>query len=284
MFIPTVTFFILFKYIPIYGLQIAFKNYRIPAGIWGSPWLGFDHFEAFFTNIYAWRIIRNTLRINLASLLFGFPAPIIFALLLNEIRSNSFKRTVQTITYLPHFVSTVVIVGIVLDFLSTRGLVNTILESLGMKPIAFMINPDWFTPIYVSSGIWQNLGWGSIIYLAAITGIDPQLYEAATIDGANRWRKLWHVTLPGIAGTITILFILRIGSLMSMGFEKVILLYNPVIYEKADVISSFVFRRGLQERHYDFAAAVGLFNSIINFVLLISANRISRKMGKTSLW
>ena len=230
------------------------------------------------------RLIKNTLLISLYSLLWGFPAPILLALLLNEVKKEKFKRSVQTITYLPHFVSLVVICGMLIDFTSTEGVINDIVEAFGGERTNYLMRPESFRTIYVASGIWQGIGWGSIIYLASMTNIDPQLYEAAIIDGAGRWKQTLHITLPGIAPTIVILLILRLGGLMSVGFEKIILLYNPTTMETADVISSYVYRRGLLDFDYSFSAAVGLFNSVINFILILLANRFSRELSETSLW
>lgn len=284
MALPVVAYFIVFHYIPMYGAIIAFKDYSPLKGIWGSEWVGFKHFEDFFGSIYFWRLIRNTLLISLYSIIFGFPVPIIFALLLNEIRNSLFKRVVQTATYMPHFLSLVVVAGMIVNFTSVDGLINDIIAALGGERIPFLMKPEYFRLIYVASGIWQEFGFQSIIYLAAITNIDPQLYEAARIDGANRWQQLKHITLPGILPTIVILFILRIGNIMNVGYEKIILLYNPATYETADVISTFVFRRGLIEFDYSFATAVGLFNSVVNFVVLIIANEIAKRLQETSLW
>ncbi|HZG85790.1 ABC transporter permease [Paenibacillus sp.] len=279
-----VAYYLIFKYIPMYGALIAFKEFSPTKGILGSPWVGFKHFVDFFQSYYFWRILRNTIMINVYELLFAFPAPIILALLLNEVRKTMFKRMVQTVTYLPHFVSIVVICGMLVDFSSKDGLLNTILGWFGAEPQNLLLNPDLFRTIYIGSGIWQGIGWGSIIYLAALTAIDPQLYDAATVDGANRWKQMVHVTLPGIMPTIVILLILQIGGMMNVGFEKIILLYNPQTYETADVISSFVYRRGILEANYSHSTAVGLFNATINFALLILANRVSRKVSETSLW
>ncbi|MDN5276309.1 MAG: putative aldouronate transport system permease protein [Clostridiales bacterium] len=284
MALPVIAYYIIFHYLPMYGAIIAFKEFNPALGIIRSPWVGFKHFKSFFEGVYFWRLIRNTLLISIYSLVWGFPAPIILALLLNEVKNNYFKRTVQTVSYLPHFISLVVVCGIIKDFTSTDGVINDIIELLGGERTNFLMKPEWFRPIYVGSGIWQEVGWGSIIYLAAITNIDPQLYEAATIDGANRWKQTWHVTLPGIVPTIVILLILRLGGLMSVGFEKIILLYNSATMETADVISSYVYRRGLLDFDYSFSAAVGLFNSVINLILITSANKLSRKISETSLW
>lgn len=284
MAIPVLVYYIIFRYGPMYGLIIAFKDFSPGKGIWGSPWAGFKHFESFFSGPYAWPLIRNTFLISAYNLLWGFPLPVILALLLNEVRNNTFKRTVQTVTYLPHFISLVVVCGLIVDFTASDGVINDIIEMLGGERTNFMMKPEWFRTIYVASEIWQNIGWDSIIYLAAITNLDPQLYEAATIDGANRWRQTFHITIPGIMPTIIILLILRLGRLMDVGHEKILLLYNPLTRETADVISTYVYRRGLLDFDYSFSTAVGLFNSLINFGLLMVANAISRRVSETSLW
>ena len=284
MLAPVVLYYLVFHYVPMYGAQIAFKDYIPARGIWGSPWIGFEHFQDFFRSIYFWRLIRNTLAINVLDIALGFPAPIILALLLNELTSERFKRTVQTITYMPHFISLVVVVGMVIDFTARDGLINQLSAMFGVQPVAFLQRPDMYWFIYVLSGIWQSIGWGSIIYLAAITGIDPTLYEAAKVDGANRFRQIWNVTLPGIMPTIILLLILRVGQMMTVGYEKTILLYNPLTLETADVISSYVYRKGILDADFGFSSAVGLFNSVINFALLIAANRISRRLSQNSVW
>lgn len=284
MILPVIIYYVVFHYAPLYGATIAFKNFSPSKGIMGSPWVGFKHFKSFLTSFYFWRVFRNTLMINLIELIFAFPAPIILALLLNEIKNNAFKRTIQTITYMPHFISLVVVCGMIVDFTSSEGVINSIITSLGGQKIMFLQKPEYFRSIYVSSGIWQGIGWGSIIYLAALSAIDPSLYEAAIIDGAGRFKQLLHVTLPGIAPTIVILLILNLGKMMNVGFEKIILLYNPATYETADVISSFVYRRGLREANWSFGSAVGLLNSVINLVLITMSNKISRKLNETSLW
>jgi putative aldouronate transport system permease protein len=283
MLVPVIIYYIVIHYFPIYGLVIAFKDFTPIRGIQGSKWVGLKHFEAFFNSYYFWRILRNTVLISLYDLIFGFPAPIILSLILNEVKRQIFKRVVQTISYLPHFISLVVAVGMILDFSSRDGLINQIFVLLGGAPISFMQNQDWFRTIYVGSNIWQGIGWGSIIYLAALSGISPELYEAARVDGANRWSQMLHITIPGIMPTIIIMLILRVGDMMSVGYEKIILLYNPSIYETADVISTFIYRKGLLEMNFSYSAAVGLFNSIINFALLLSVNRLARKSGN-SLW
>jgi putative aldouronate transport system permease protein len=284
MLLPVVLYYLIFHYGPMYGALMAFQDYTPTKGIWGSTWIGFENFTTFFNSIYFGRLIRNTLAINILELFFAFPAPIILALLLNEITSPAFKRTVQTITYLPHFVSLVVVVGMLVDFLARDGFINNLLMAIGFSATPFLQRADWYWPLFVGSGIWQGVGWGSIVYLAAITSIDPTLYEAATVDGANRWQQLRHITLPGILPTIIIFLILRIGSMMSVGYEKTILMYNPSTYETADVINSYVYRKGVLQADFGFSAAVGLFNSVINFGLVIFANRISRRVTEMGLF
>lgn len=282
--VPVILYYFIFKYIPMYGIIIAFKDFSIVKGITRSPWIGFEYFVEFFGSFYFVRVVRNTLTINILSVVLGFPAPIVFALLINEIRVNGFKRVTQTIAYLPHFISLVVVCGIIIDFSAKDGLFNDIVELFGGERQALLSLPSYFQPMYVLSGIWQQFGWGSIIYLAALAAIDPQLYEAATIDGAGRWTKVWRITIPGIMPTIVILLILRMGQMMTSSVEKIILLYNPSIYETSDVIASYVYRKGLQEMNYAYAAAVGLFNTMINFAFLIGANWLSRRVNETSLW
>lgn len=277
-------FYFLFHYKPMYGAIIAFQDYRPALGIWKSKWVGLRHFIRFFEGPFASRLIRNTFLISLYDLVFGFPAPIILALLLNELKNQKFKRTVQTITYLPHFISLIVIVGMVKQFSSSNGLFNDIIVFFGGNRTPLLMNPSNYRPLYIGSGIWQSIGWNSIIFLAALAGVDPQLYESARIDGAGRWKLMRHITVPGIMPTIIIMLILRIGSLMSVGYEKTILLYNDAVLKTADVISSYVYRVGILEASYSFSTAVGLFNSAINFILVIFANAISRKISETSLW
>lgn len=284
MFLPVAIYYILFAYKPMYGALIAFQNYVPAKGIMGSDWVGFKHFTDFFTNFYFWRIMKNTLIISGSSIIYGFPAPIILALLMNEIHSNSFKRSVQTISYIPHFISMVVVCGMIKTFTSDNGLITSLIAAMGGERSSLLTNAKAFVPIYVISGIWQEIGWGSIVYLAALTGINQELYEAASIDGANRWKQTLHVTLPGIAPTITIMLILRLGSVLNVGYEKIILLYNEMTRETADVISSFVYRKGLLEASLSYSTAVGLFNSVVNFGFIILSNAISRKVSETSLW
>ncbi|TNJ66896.1 sugar ABC transporter permease [Paenibacillus hemerocallicola] len=282
---PVLVYFIVFHYMPMYGVQIAFKDFIATKGIWGSPWAGFKHFERFFDSYFFWRLLKNTLGISLYELAVGFPIPIVLALMINEVRHDKYKKFVQTVTYAPHFLSTVVLVGIVIMFLSpTSGIVNTIIKAFGGEPIFFMTRPEWFKTIYVLSGVWQQMGWSSIIYLAALAGIDPGLHEAAKVDGATRLQRIWHINLPGIMPTVVILLILNIGSLMGVGFEKVFLMQNSLNNESSDVISTYVYRSGLLGAQYSFAAAVGLFNSVVNLILLLTVNRIARAVNQASLW
>ena len=285
MALPVLVYYIIFYYGPMYGVIIAFKNFSPGKGILGSPWVGLQWFKDFFNSYYFIRLLQNTLLINILSLIFSFPAPIILALLLNELRNDKFKKTVQTVTYLPHFISLVVICGMIISFLSpSTGIINHFIKTLGGEPIHFLAEPKWFRTIYVLSGVWQSAGWGSIIYLAALSGIDISLYEAATVDGANRWQKLIYVTLPGILPTIIIMLILRMGKMFTVGFEKIMLLYSPLTYDTADVISTYVYRKGILDANYSYTTAIGLFNSAINFVMLVLFNKFSRRISETSLW
>ena len=286
LILPGLIFYIIFHYVPMYGVVIAFKQYNGRLGILGSPWIGFEHFVDFFNYPYFWRLLRNTFLLSFYSLLWGFPAPIVLAIILTEVRNSLYRRIVQTVSYLPHFLSVVIIVGMLTLFLSpSNGFINILLNRIfGIEPIYFLADPRWFRTVFVASNIWQNIGWGAIIYLAALSRVDAQLYEAATIDGASRVRQIWHISIPSIMPTMIILLILRMGGLLSVGFEKVLLMYNPAVYETADVISTFVYRRGLLHAEFSFGAAVGLFNSIINLILLLSANWVSRRVSETSLW
>lgn len=282
--IPIILFYILFHYKPMYGAIIAFKDFTPARGIIGSPWAGVKHFKDFFSSIYFGRVLRNTLTISITQLVFGFPAPIILALMINELRSRALSRTVQTITYMPHFISIVVVCGMIKQFTSDNGFITLLLSYVGFEKQTMLNNQDLFVPIYVISGIWQGVGWGSIIYLAALSGVDQELYDAAKIDGAGRWKQTLYVTIPGLLPTIIILFILRTGSILSVGSEKIILLYNPAIYETSDVISSYVYRQGLLNSDWSYSTAVGLFNSVVNFALVVLVNWLSRKTSEISLW
>ncbi|WP_337913231.1 ABC transporter permease [Cohnella zeiphila] len=281
---PALIYFLIFHYYPMYGVQIAFKNFLPSKGVWDSPWVGFAHFERFFNSYYFWTLIKNTVFISLYQLAF-FPASILVALSINELRNDFFKKWVQTITYAPHFISTVVISGMIISFLSPfSGIVNKLIEAIGGGAIPFMTDPAWFKSVYVISGEWQNFGWGAIIYLAALAGINPELHEAAMVDGASRFKRIFYINVPGILPVIVILFILNMGSFISLGFEKIILLQNAMNMDSSDVIQTYVYRAGIQDAQYSFASAVGLFNSAVNIMLLVTFNQIARRLNDTSLW
>lgn len=284
MVLPVVVYYLLFAYKPMYGMIIAFKNFRPMLGIMGSEWVGFRHFKDFFDSYYFTRIVKNTLVISLSTLIFSFPTPIIFALLLNELRNMKLKKVTQTISYMPHFISMVVVTELIKIFVQSDGPILALLTKFGVENISLLTNADYFVPVYVISGIWQGIGWGAIIYLSALAGIDQELYEAAEIDGANRWKQTLYITLPGISQTIIIMLLLRLGNVMSVGHEKIILLYNEGIYETADVISTFVYRRGLESFEYSYSTAVGIFNSVINFAIVMVFNKISKKVTEVGLW
>ncbi|MFD0696319.1 ABC transporter permease [Paenibacillus sp. GCM10027628] len=285
MLLVPIVWYLVFNYGPMYGLQIAFKNFSPAKGILGSKWVGLEHFERFVGSYYFWRLLWNTISINLFSLLFAFPVPVFLALLVNEIRNKAFSKLVQNITYIPHFISVVVMVGMLMLFLSPRGgPVNTIIEAFGGAPVRFLDSAAWFKTIFIGSNIWQNMGWQSIIYIAALSGVNPQLYEAAKMDGASRLRRIWHVSVPGILPVIVILLILDIGHFMNIGFEKILLMQNDLNSESSDVISTFVYSTGILKGEYSYTAAIGLFNSIVNLALLVLVNRFARKKAETSLW
>ncbi|NHN28789.1 sugar ABC transporter permease [Paenibacillus sp. S3N08] len=282
---PAAIYYLLFHYAPMYGTLIAFQDYNPFRGMSSSPWVGFKHFEAFFNSIYFYRLIRNTLLIGFYSILFGFTIPIVFALLLHEVKHPKFRNLIQSISYLPHFISTVVVAGLIVNFTSpSTGFINGLIEFFGGTRIDFLRESGWFRTLYVSSGVWQTVGWSSIIYFASLTGISPSLYEAAEMDGASRWQKVWHISLPGIKPTIITILLLDLGRVMDVGFEKVYLLYNSTTYETADVLSTYVYRSGLEQQQYSFAASVGLFNSFLTFVFIIVCNRVARKLSGYSLW
>ena len=284
MGLPTVAFFIIFCYIPMGGLLMAFENYKPNLGLLHSKFVGIANFQSFFQSIYFGRVLRNTIILSLLQLCIEFPFTILFALLLNELASQKYKRTVQTISYMPNFISMVVVAGIIVDFCSSDGAITSIVSLFTGSNQNLLSIPGYWRTIYVVSDLWQGVGFGSIIYVAALAGIDKSLYEAAEIDGANRAQRIWHITIPGIMGTIMIILILRIGQMLSVGYEKTILMYNPQIYETADIISSFVYRKGLQESDYGYSTAVSLFNSVINFALLVISNGLSRKFTESSLF
>lgn len=284
MVLPSIVLIFFFCYIPMYGVLMAFENYRPQLGVLGSEWVGLYHFKDFFTSPHSLNVLRNTVVISVYSLLVGFPFPIILALLLNEVRCQAYKRTVQTISYMPYFISNVVICGMLKSFLAYDGLFNQIGAVFGMAPKSFLSNPALFPSVIVFSDLWQSIGWNSIIYMAALAGIDPDLYEAAHIDGCGRLRQIWHITLPGIVPTMVTLLILSIGGLLGANSDKILLLYSPLTYETGDVIGTFVYRRGIKGGDFSYSTAVSLFQTVINFLLLIFANWFSNKTTETSLW
>ena len=277
-------YFVLFCYWPMYGNIIAFQNYKPVRGILRSSFVGLKNFQKFFSNFYFYRLLRNTLVISGLNLLFGFPFPIVFAILLNEVRNQKCKKIVQTITYLPHFITTVVICSMITQFTNSTGFITTIVNSMGVHEGSLIGDPRSFRSIYVISDIWQSFGWNSIIYIAAISGINPDLYEAAAIDGANRAQRMWHVTVPGMRETIVIMLIMACGRLMNVGWEKAFLLQSEATYETSDIISTFVYRKGFVENDYSYSAAVNIFNSVINLILLTAANKICNKLSGSGLW
>lgn len=284
MLIPVLLFYLIFFYKPMYGALIAFMDYQPMKGFTGSPWVGFKHFNEFFSSIYFNRIFINTFTLSFLDIIIGFPIPIILTILINEIQNKGYKKLVQTTSYLPHFISIVVVCGMIKDYTATNGVINDIIAMFGGTRFSILQSAQSFKFVYVFSNIWQQAGWSTIIFLSAITGINEELYEAAIIDGANRFNKIIHITLPGILPTIVIMLILRIGQVLNVGFEKILLLYNPSIYESADVISTFVYRKGLEEFNWSFSTAVGLFNSLVNFGFLLTANWISKKKTDSGLW
>ncbi|WP_223805932.1 ABC transporter permease [Ornithinibacillus gellani] len=284
LLMPALIYFFIFNYIPMYGIQIAFKDFIANLGFWGSPWVGFEHFERFFNSYYFVRLLKNTLLLSLYMLIL-FPLPIIFALSLHELSYGKFKKWAQTLTYAPHFISVVVVVGMIVAFLDPiTGLINHVIEFFGGTSKNFLTDPDWFRHIFVWSGQWQSLGWGTIIYLAALAGVNPELIEAAKVDGATRMQRILHINIPAIMPTIVILFILNMGSFMQIGFEKVLLLQNNLNSETSDVIATFVYQTGILEGQYSFSTAVGLFESVINIIVLVSANYLARRVSNNSLW
>ena len=285
MFLPVFLYYVIFRYAPMLGLTIAFKDFNAFLGFDKSPWVGFKYFQQFFNSIYLWRLVRNTLLINLYDLVFNFPAAIALALLLNEVQNRRFKKVTQTITYLPYFVSSVVIASMVVQFLSpSSGIVNNLIAAAGGERQYFMTQPEAFRTIYTLMNLWKNIGWNSIIFLAAISGINGELYEACMVDGGGYIRRMWHITLPGIAGTIVVLLIMRLGHVMDAGYETILLLQNNANLETSDVIGTYVYRRGLKGGEYSYATAVGMFQSVIGFAMVIFANWLSRRYSETSLW
>lgn len=284
LILPVIIYFILFNYKPMYGLLIAFKRFRPSLGIWGSEWVGLLNFKRFFSDIYFFRLLRNTLTISFLSLLFSFPMPIILALLLNEVKNMKFKKTVQTITYMPHFIAMVVMCGMITSFCQTNGLINQVIELLGGAKTNLLLKKEYFYPIYIISEIWKNIGWDSIIFLAALSGIDQEQYEAARVDGAGRMKQMIYITLPGLLPTISILLILKMGHVLGVGYEKILLLYQPSTYEVADVISTYTYRKGLIDADYSYSTAINMFNSIVNIIFLQVSNKLSKKAGQSGLY
>ncbi|MBB6734630.1 ABC transporter permease [Cohnella zeiphila] len=284
MVLPGFLTVLIFSYFPMYGITIAFKDFNASKGILGSPWVGFKYFTTFFHDPLAFRVLKNTLLLGLYSLLWSFPAPIILALLLNELRSKRFKKIVQTVSYFPHFISVVIVAGLLKDYLARDGLFNHLIAHFGWGPITFLLEPGYFRTIFISSGIWQGVGFGSIIYLAALSGIDPTLYDVAEVDGAGRWKKILHITWPCIRPTTVILLIFSMGGILGTDFQKIILLYAPETYNVADVIGSYVYRQGILGARYEYTTAIGLFMSVISFIILYITNWFSRKVSETSLF
>ena len=284
MLIPMIVYLFIFNYIPMYGVIIAFKDFKPRLGILGSDWVGLKYFKEFWSSAYFGRTLKNTLALSIYGLLFNFWVPIVFAILLNEVQNLRFKKTIQTITYLPHFITTVIVSSLVITFTDSNGAITEIVNSLTGHVGSLIVDKDYFRAIYTVSGMWQSFGWGSIIYLAAMGGINPELYEAARVDGANKFRQIIHVTIPGILPTVVIMLILAIGGLLSVGWEKAFLLQTPLTYDTSDIISTYVYRKGFEEIDYSYSAAVGLFNTVINLILLISANKISNKVTETGLF
>lgn len=285
MLLPAIIWFAVFMYQPMVGLQIAFKQFSAYKGVEGSPWIGFEHFVTLFESDFFWRAIKNTVTISLMSLVLASPVPIILALMINEVQAKGLRKGIQTIVYLPHFVSFVIVAGIVIAVLSPNtGIVNHAIEALGFERTYFLTRPEWFRGIYIGSSIWKEAGFDSIIYLAAIMGINPALYESAQIDGATRWQMITRITLPCIVPTIAVLFVIRLGNVLEVGYEYIILLYQPTTYETADVISTYIYRVGLQGARYDIAAAAGVFNAVVALLLVLVANKVSRRLTRTGVF
>lgn len=282
--LPMLIYVIIFNYIPMYGIQLAFKDYRVADGIWGSAWVGLKHFKTFFESYQFKDLLWNTLSLSLYSLIAGFPMPIIFALLLNYITNVKLKKVVQMVTYAPHFISTVVYCGMILIFLSSDGVINQLLKLIGIDPVAFLTNPSNFRHIYVWSGVLQNIGWGSIMYISVLTSVDPTLHEAATVDGATRFQRLLHIDLPAIVPTMVIMLIMRAGEIMDLGFEKAFLLQNNINLDYSEIIATYVYKIGIQGGQFSYSSAIGLFNNVINMVLLVVVNKIAKKVSDVSLW
>ena len=284
LFVPVLVYYIIFQYGPMFGLIIAFQNYKPRLGFFKSPFVGLEHFKNFISDYYFKRVLTNTIRISVTNLIFSFPCPILLAIFISELRSKKYSKVVQTITYIPHFISVVVVTSSLMDLTGRNGAITTFLSHFGFTPVTMLNEPKYFLPLYIISNIWQNIGWNSIVYLAALLAIDAQLYEAARIDGAGKLRQLWSITLPCLLPTIIVMLILQIGKMFNVGYEKIILMYNPMTYEVADVINSYVYREGLLNLNYSYAAAVGMFNSIVSLILVWSTNKLSNKLTGSGLW
>ncbi len=285
LLLPGIIYYIILRWGPLFGMVIAFERYNVASGIFGSPWVGLKYFRDFVNSPFFFRVVKNTFILCFYQLLAGFPMPIIFTLLLNEIGNARFKKTVQVVSYLPHFISVVIVIGLLKNILSPNtGIVNHAIAQLGGEPINFFLDKNWFRHLYVWSGIWQELGWGAILYLSAISNVDPQLYEAAGIDGGGRLRCMWHITLPGILPTVIVVFLLNLGNMLNIGYEKILLMYNPATYETGDVISTFVYRSGFTQGNYSYGTAVDLMNAVVSLTLVAATNMLSRRLTETSLW
>lgn len=280
MMIPGTLALLLFSYIPMYGVIMAFQNFNVFDGYFGSPWVGLQHFKVLFSDPSFFRLLKNTFWLGALTFIFTFPMPILLAILMNECRLSKFKRVIQSVSYLPHFIPMVVMVGIMFELLGSYGVINNVLNFFGIASISFFSSPEWFRPMYIFSAIWKGIGWGSIIYMGVVSGIDPTLYEAADVDGANRWKKIIHITLPALKPTIVTLFILDVGGVMKVGFEKVFLMYSPAVYEVADVLSTYVYRQGIIDSNYSYSAAVDLFNNVIAVIFVLTANWLAKKLGE----
>ena len=288
LMLPGLIYYILFKYLPMFGIVIAFQDYKPFFGIEGiftSQWVGFKHFMRFFQSAYCLRLIKNTLLLSVYTLVWGFPLSIVLALFINELRHKKFKKIVQTISYLPHFLSAVIVCGIIRTMTGTDGgLINAIIVQFGGEPIFFLGETSWFRSIYTISDVWQTIGWNSIVFIAAMTGIDKELYEAAKVDGAGVLKRMWYITLPGIMPVVTIMLIMRVGNILNVGYEKVLLLYSPQIYSVSDIISTYVYREGLINQNYSFATAVNMFTSVISLIMVFGTNSITKKLGQEGIW
>lgn len=284
MILPVIVYYVLFSYVPMAGIQLAFKKYRIKDGIWGSPWIGFDHFERFFSSYNFSTLILNTLAISIYCLIIGAVVPVLFSVLINYVRSKKWKKTLQMVTYLPYFISNVVMVGMLGIFLGDSGIINVLLEKIGLEAVPFLSSGKLFRDVYAWSGVWQGLGYSSVIYIAALSGVDQQIHEAAIVDGASIWRRIWHIDLVELRPTILVLFIMSLGNVINVGYEKVLLMQNSLNTSTSEILSTYIYKVGLINSDYGFSTAVGLFNSLVSMVLLVIANKVSKKLAGYSLW